>query len=101
MDRPKAGQLEERAEPITLDGQKIRGLIPYGTPSRDLGGFTEVIHAGALDGARLDDLVVTVDHQGLPLGRYPTTLTLEGRSDGMHWAVDPPSRRWARGHPQG
>ena len=93
MDRPKAGQLEERAEPVTVDGQKIRGVVPYNAMSRDMGGWQEVIHAGALDGAKLDDLVVTVDHAGLPLGRYPTTLTLEDRSDGLHWQVDPPRSR--------
>jgi HK97 family phage prohead protease len=92
-DRPKPGQLEERSEPISVEGQKIRGVVPYGTPSRDLGGYTEVIHAGALDSAKLDDLVVTVDHTGLPLGRYPSTLQLEDRSDGMHWSVDPPKSR--------
>jgi hypothetical protein len=27
------------------------------------------------------------------LGRYPTTLELEDRSDGMHWAVSPPESR--------
>ena len=41
----------------------------------------------------LDDLVVTVDHAGVPLGRYPNTLELEDRGDGLHWSVDPPARR--------
>jgi len=48
---------------------------------------------GALDGAKLDDLVVTVDHAGVPLGRYPKTLELEDRSDGLHWSVSPPESR--------
>ena len=48
---------------------------------------------GALDGAKLDDLVVTVDHAGVPLGRFPTTLELEDRADGMHWSVSPPESR--------
>src|SRR5215213_10311378 len=48
---------------------------------------------GALEGAKLDDLVVTVDHAGVPLGRYPGTLQLEDRADGLHWAVSPPESR--------
>jgi Escherichia/Staphylococcus phage prohead protease len=92
-DRPHAGQLETRSEPISVDGQRIRGRIPYGTESRDMGGWTEVIEPGALDSARLDDLVATVGHVGVPIGRYPITLELEDRSDGLHWAVDPPQSR--------
>ena len=30
--------------------------------------------------AKLDDLVATVDHAGVPIGRYPTTLKVEDRS---------------------
>jgi phage head maturation protease len=92
-NRPRAGQLETRSEPIAVDGQKIRGRIPYGTESRDMGGWTEVIEPTALQAANLDDLVATVDHVGVPIGRYPTTLSLEDRSDGLHWAVDPPQSR--------
>ena len=36
---------------------------------------------------------MTVDHGGVPLGRYPGTLELEDRADGLHWAVDPPESR--------
>jgi uncharacterized protein len=92
-DRPTAGQLETRSEPIAVDGQKIRGRIPYGTESRDMGGWTEVIEPSALQAANLDDLVATFDHVGVPIGRYPTTLALEDHADGLHWAVDPPQSR--------
>ena len=93
-NRPTPGQVEQRDAPmLETDGRKIRGRIPYGVESRDLGGWKEVIHAGALNRADLNDLVVTVDHVGLPLGRYPTTLELEDRGDAMHWAVDPPASR--------
>ena len=92
--RPKVGSVEERQAPaVDVDGKKVRGVIPYGTESRDLGGFTEIIERGALDRANLDDLVATVEHAGLPLARYPTTLTLEDRSDGLHWALEPPQSR--------
>jgi HK97 family phage prohead protease len=85
--------LEERTQPVQVDGRMIRGLIPYGVESCDMGGWREVIEPTALHGADLSDLVVTVDHAGLPLGRHPNTLTLEDRDDGMHWSCEPPRRR--------
>jgi phage head maturation protease len=92
--RPVAGELEERTLDLVVDDQRrIRGVIPYGVESRDLGGWTEVISAGAAARASVTDLVVTVDHTGVPLGRYPGTLDLVERSDGLHWSVDPPRSR--------
>jgi phage head maturation protease len=84
--RPKPGQVEERQAPdLEVDGKKIRGRIPYGVESRKMpGGWREVIQRGALNRTKFDDLVVTVDHVGLPLGRYPGTLELEDRDDGLH-----------------
>ncbi len=72
MKRPEAGSLEQRSAPdIAVDGRRLRGVIPYGVESRALpGGWREVIEPGALNAAKLDDLVVTVDHAGIPLGRY-------------------------------
>ena len=95
IKRPVAGEVERRHAPDLLgaDEKKIRGKIPYGVESRDLGGWREVIEPGALNSARLDDLVVTVDHTGVPLGRYPTTLDLEDRLDALHWSVSPPESR--------
>src|SRR4051812_6019205 len=92
-NRPRAGQLETRSEPLAVDGQRIRGRIPYGTESRDLGGFTKVIEPGALDAAALAAPAAPVAHVGAPIGRYPTPLALEDRSDGLHWSVDPPQSR--------
>src|SRR3954451_11158144 len=95
MNRPKPGSVEERTAPdATVDGPRLRGVIPYGVESREMpGGWREVIDPGALNGARLDDLVATVDHAGIPIGRYPTTLDLEDRDDGAHWAVQLPESR--------
>jgi uncharacterized protein len=93
-ERPAAGQLEERQAPeLEVEGRKIRGRIPYGIESRDMGGWKEIIEPSALRAAKLDDLVATVDHAGVPIGRYPTTLEIEDRSDGLHWAVLPPASR--------
>src|SRR5215211_8408258 len=97
MNRPTPGSVEERAAPTveaaapTVDGRKLRGVIPYGVASRDMGGWREVIDRGALDNARLDDLIATREHdRARLLGRHPTTLTTEARSDGFAWAVDLP-----------
>ena len=94
-DRPTAGKVEERtaALEVATEGRKIRGLVPYGVESRDLGGWTEVIDAGALRSTNLDELVARVDHAGVPIGRHPATLELEDRSDGLAWAVTPPQSR--------
>jgi HK97 family phage major capsid protein len=95
--RPTAGTVEDRHAPVTdtlqVDGPRLRGRIPYGVESRDMDGWREVIEPGALSGARLDDLVATVDHAGVPIGRHPRTLELEDRSDGLHWSVDLPESR--------
>jgi len=92
--RPEPGEVEERSlGELTVEDRKLRGVIPYRVQSADLGGWREVIEPRALHSADLSDLVVTVDHAGLPLGRYPGTLTLEDRDDGMHWSVEPPQSR--------
>ena len=53
-DRPEPGTVEERSlGELTVEGRKLRGVIPYGQPSKDLGGWTEVIEARALAVDRL------------------------------------------------
>jgi HK97 family phage prohead protease len=98
VNHPTPGAVEERTAPIleaaapTVDGRKLRGLIPYGVESRDLGGWTEVIDRGALEGADLEDLIATREHdRSKLLGRHPTTLSTEDRADGFAWAADLPS----------
>ena len=97
MTRPTAGEVETRALPddsLTVEeGRRLRGRIPYDVESRDFGGWREVIHAGALNHANLDDLVATINHEGVPIGRFPNTLDVEDRSDGLHWACEPPRSR--------
>src|SRR6516165_9456080 len=90
-DRPVAGQIEERTAELSLEGRRIRSRVPFGVESRDLGGFTEVIQPGALQGADLSDCVARIEHAGLPLARFPTTLTID-RSDGS-WSFEPPQSR--------
>src|SRR5215211_3950354 len=97
MNRPTPGSVEERTAPTveaaapTVDGRKLRGVIPYGVESRDMGGWREVIDRGALAGADLGDLIATREHdRSRLLGRHPTTLTTEDRDDGFAWAVELP-----------
>lgn len=94
-ERPTAGALEQRSAPEaatpTVEGRRLRGLIPYGVESRDLGGWREIIEPGALRGASLSDLIATREHdRSHLLGRHPTTLTVEDRTDGFAWAVELP-----------
>ncbi len=94
MKKPEPGQVEERTAPTTtIEGKRLRGIVPYNVESRDLGGWREIIEPGALSTAVFDDLVAVVDHSGIPLGRYPSTLQLEDGDDGLRWAVDLPESR--------
>jgi hypothetical protein len=59
-DRPTAGAVELRAAPLdapapTIDGRRLRGVIPYGVESRDLGGWREVMQPGCLSRADTGD----------------------------------------------
>jgi len=94
VTRPTPGDIEDRvaieAAP-SIDGRRLYGLIPYGVASRDLGGFREIISPGALAGVDLSQLVCTREHNlAALLGRHPTTLTTEDRSDGFSWSCELP-----------
>ncbi|MEJ7894538.1 MAG: HK97 family phage prohead protease [Solirubrobacteraceae bacterium] len=95
--RPKPGEVEQRtmleAPGPTVDGRRLHGVIPYSVESRDLGGWREIIEPGALAGADLTDLIATVDHAGIPIGRFPTTLEVDDQADGLHWSVSLPESR--------
>jgi HK97 family phage major capsid protein len=94
IEKPTAGEVEERSAPaeLSVEGNKLHGLIPYGVESRDLGGWREVIEPGALNGASLDTLVCTVNHDASRLlGRFDSTLAVESRDDGLAWSCDLPS----------
>lgn len=90
VTKPTPGEVEQRSAPaeLSIDGNTLSGLIPYGVESRDLGGWKEVVEPRALANADLSDLVATLNHQGIPLGRYDSTLTVEDRSDGLAWSVE-------------
>src|SRR5215211_6279222 len=93
VSRPKAGEVETRRFEIVTEGRRVRGVVPYGVESRDMGGWKEIIEPTALRGTKLDELIARVDHAGVPIGRFPGTLDIEERSDGLHWSVVPPESR--------
>ena len=93
-NRPTPGAVEERTTGgVAVDGRKVRGLVPYGVESRDMGGWREVIEPSAFKNTDVSELRALIDHKGVPLGRYPGTLEVEDRSDGLHWSLDPPKSR--------
>lgn len=93
--RPVAGEVEQRSVDggaAQIDGRRLRGLIPYNVKSRDLGGWTEIVDPGALRNTDLSNLIATREHDRAHLlGRYPSTLQTENRSEGLAWSVDLPS----------
>jgi phage head maturation protease len=91
--RPQAGDVEERTAAVEVADKRIRGLIPYDTPSRDLGGFTELIEPTAFRSTDISELRCVVDHQGVPLARHPGTLSVEDSPEGLRWSADPPRSR--------
>ena len=51
--------------------------------------YKEIIVEGALDGAKMDDVVLNVDHSGKPAAKTRNgTLKLEVRADGLHMEAD-------------
>ena len=100
--RPRAGQVETRSsDTLDITDKRIRGLVPYGVQSRDMGGWREVIDNTAFRNTDFSELRAVIDHKGTPLARYPKTLELEDRSDGLAWSIDPPqiTRRRHRSRP--
>ena len=73
----------------------IDGVIPYGTPSADLGGFVEIIARGAFSrtlNARSDIKAFWAHDEREILGSSAAgTLTLEDRADGLHFSIRVPT----------
>lgn len=91
-----SGRCELRA---LEDGRKriVQRAVPYGEMSVDLGGWREVIVAGAFatDG---EDIHALWQHRSdQVLGRTTTgTLRLQQDETGIYSEIDPPDTQWAR-----
>jgi hypothetical protein len=92
----QAGRCEVRA---LEDGRRriVQRAVPYGELSVDLGGWREVIVAGAFatDG---EDIHALWQHRSdQVLGRTTTgTLRLQQDDTGIYSEIDPPDTQWAR-----
>lgn len=79
------------------DSRRICGrAVVYNSLSRNLGGFVEIINAGAISQELLaqSDVIMNVDHDdSRMLARYRAgegTLELELRDDGLYFSFDAP-----------
>ena len=102
-DRPKPGEVEERsAAGLTAENRKIRGIVPYNTPSRDMGGWTEDIEPTAFRQTDFSELRAVIDHKGVPLARYPEPSTSRTHTRGSPGAsIRPCPAPTSRSHEQG
>lgn len=88
-------QVEVRA---AADGKRriVQRAVPFGELSVDLGGWREVIVAGAFDIS--GDIRALWQHKSdQVLGRTTNgTLALRAETDGIYSEIDPPDTSWAR-----
>ena len=95
MNVRSPGQVEQRtalaAPAPKVDGRRLHGPDPLRHREREISAVHRVIERGALAGADLSDLIATREHdRSKLLGRHPTTLSVEDRSDGFAWSVELP-----------
>lgn len=80
-------------------GKKIFGMIPYGSESVDLGGFTEVLQPGCFRGSleRGDKIMSFWGHDDRkPLGNSKNgTLKVKDSPEGLRFEITPPDTSWA------
>lgn len=77
------------------DGKTLTGLVPYNSPSCDLGGWTEIIAPGAFSAAlsASADVLCLRDHDASALlGRTKSkTLTLNDSAEGLRFSCKLPN----------
>ena len=94
---PQKKELRYMAARVTAaaDTRKISGYAAkYDTPSKDLGGFTEIIKKGAFTKALQNspDLIANINHdESLILARPSTTLKLDDNNPiGLYFELEVP-----------
>jgi len=76
----------------------IEGLaIPFDTPA-EIGGYTEIVRAGALEGVNLDGVLLCCNHNmaDVPLARSPKTMTLTIGAVGLEFKANLPDTEQGR-----
>ena len=102
-ETPEDGPAENSADPQpkgsqTSKGKTISGYaIVWNSPSKDLGGFTEIVTPKALDGVDLSNVLMLNNHDYTQVlaSVKAGTLTLETDDKGLHFTAQLPNTSFA------
>lgn len=102
-ETPEDGPAENSADPQpkgsqTNKGKTISGYaIVWNSPSKDLGGFTEIVTPKALDGVDLSNVLMLNNHDYTQVlaSVKAGTLTLETDDKGLHFTAQLPNTSFA------
>ncbi|MFS1237438.1 phage major capsid protein [Lactiplantibacillus plantarum] len=97
------GPAENSADPQPKDTQPTKGktisgyAIVWNSPSKDLGGFTEIVTPKALDGVDLSNVLMLNNHDYTQVlaSVKAGTLTLETDDKGLHFIAQLPNTSFA------
>ena len=102
-ETPEDGPAENSADPQPKDSQANKGktisgyAIVWNSPSKDLGGFTEIVTPKALDGVDLSNVLMLNNHDYTQVlaSVKAGTLTLETDDKGLHFTAQLPNTSFA------
>ncbi|MCT3588252.1 phage major capsid protein [Levilactobacillus brevis] len=102
-ETPEDGSAENSADPQPKDSQANKGktisgyAIVWNSPSKDLGGFTEIVTPKALDGVDLSNVLMLNNHDYTQVlaSVKAGTLTLETDDKGLHFIAQLPNTSFA------
>ncbi|WP_436684857.1 HK97 family phage prohead protease, partial [Lactiplantibacillus plantarum] len=102
-ETPEDGPAENSADQQPKDSQTSKGktisgyAIVWNSPSKDLGGFTEIVTPKALDGVDLSNVLMLNNHDYTQVlaSAKAGTLTLETDDKGLHFTAQLPNTSFA------
>ena len=102
-ETPEDGPAENSADQQPKDSQTSKGktisgyAIVWNSPSKDLGGFTEIVTPKALDGVDLSNVLMLNNHDYTQVlaSVKAGTLTLETDDKGLHFIAQLPNTSFA------
>lgn len=102
-ETPEDESADNATDPQTQDGQSAKGktisgyAIVWNSPSKDLGGFTEIVTPKALDGVDLSNVLMLNNHDYTQVlaSVKAGTLTLETDDKGLHFIAQLPNTSFA------